>query len=61
MILLDQLHIHVLVPESLPERQATRMARAVGSARFRRRLARAVRAVCRQHAQLSKARIQVLG
>jgi hypothetical protein len=61
LILLDQLHVHVLVPAGLPERQAARMARAVGSARFRRALARTVRVVCQQHPQLGKARIQVSG
>ncbi len=61
LILLDQFHVHVLVPEAVPERQASQMARVVGSARFRRELARAVRLVCKQHPQLGKARIQVSG
>ena len=59
LMLPDQFHVHVPLPEGLPERQATRMARVVGSPRFRRELARAVRAGCRQHLQLGKARIPV--
>jgi hypothetical protein len=59
LILPDQFHVHAPLPEGLPERQATRMARVVGWSHFRRELARAVRAICRQQLQLSKARIQV--
>ncbi len=61
LILLDQLRLTVLIRGDLPDPQARQMARLVNSARFRRKLMRAVRAVFRQHPELAKVRVQVSG
>jgi hypothetical protein len=61
LILLDQLRLSVLAPGNLPEPEARKVARLVSSARFRRKLLRALRAAFRQHPELARARVQLSG
>jgi hypothetical protein len=61
LILLDQLRLSVLARRNLAEPQARKLARLVHSARFRRKLLRALRAAFRQHPVLARARVQLSG
>jgi hypothetical protein len=59
VILLDQLHLSVLAPRRLPAAEYDAMSRTVDSLGFRRRLGRAVRALCRAYPALAKAKVRV--
>jgi hypothetical protein len=61
LIILDQLRLTVLIPRNLPEHQARRVSRLVDSSRFRKELLQAVQAAFRQHPELARARVQLLG
>jgi hypothetical protein len=61
LILLDQLRLTVLVPAVLPDQQARQVSRRVNAARFRCELLQALRAVFRQHPELTGARVQLTG
>ncbi len=61
VIILDQLRLTVLIRKSLPERQARQVSRLINSARFRRELLQALRAVFRQHPELARTRVRLTG
>jgi hypothetical protein len=59
LILLDQFHIVVLVPQDLPRPEARRIARLLRRGRFRRRLASRVRAAFRGFPELDSVRVRL--
>jgi len=58
-ILIDQLHLTVLAPRGLLDAEYDAMSRTLDGLRFRRRLGRAVRALCRAYPALAKAKVKV--
>jgi hypothetical protein len=58
LVMNDQYHVAILVPDNLSRRQQARITRTLESFRFRLRVARAVRAVFREHPELAEVRLR---
>ncbi len=53
-ILIEEFHLTMLVPRSLPSTEYDRICRTLDSRRFRAQLMRALRSVIRRHRTLTK-------
>ena len=59
MLLMDEIHISIYVPRSLPEAECGAIYRSLRLMRFQRQLRQATLGVVRRYAALRKARVTV--
>ena len=58
-VLIEEFHVSVYVPSSLPDAQCTAIRRTLDSKRFRADLKRAVQGVVRQHPSLGRVHVRI--